>query len=658
MGLIVTPETVCQRVKLVRDALADNPHSPRYIAGVRGRGYRMVAPVTSLNTLTAEETFPEQTATRVELLRLEPGCPPPPGRQRLSRSRLAIALGAVLIVTATLGLAHHWRATQSSVRAEEGHQSVVIQPPKTIAVLPLVDISPSGGNEYLGEGLAQELSTRLARIPGLRVASRTSASAFKGGHADVRTIAQTLGVRHVLEGSVRREGDHVRVTAQLIDAASGYHVWSQSYDRSWQDLLVIEDDLARSIISTLQVVLSSDLAQRVGQPPTAHLAAFDLYLSGIAKLRQPATAGQLDAAEGMFRDAIAIDPRFALAYAGLCELYSVGYESTRDAALATKAEGACNQALTLDSSLREVEKGLAHLYLVTGRAEQASSIFHSAIRKDPSDADAYIGLADAYEGQQRTAEAEVAYGRAVDAEPGYGAAHTALGNFLVHHGRASEAVAHYRRVTELSPASATAFNNLGAALEMSGDFQSAASALDQSLNLEPTRSAYSNSGTVYYFLGRFADAARKYRKATELASEDHRVWGNLADALYQIKASRPQAEHEYRHAILLAQRRVAVNPNDATTWIQLAFYHARVGELSRAEPCKVRALALAADDVYVQYYAALIALEERNVEVALGALRRAIDLGYPTQMVRAAPEFSGFHGDERFRHLMVAARQP
>jgi adenylate cyclase len=94
----------------------------------------------------------------------------------------------------------------------------------------------------------------------LRVAARTSAFAFKDGRADVRTIAQTLGVRNVLEGSVRREGDHVRVTAQLIDAATGYQVWSQSYDRRWQDLLVIEDDLARSIISTLQVVLSSDLA--------------------------------------------------------------------------------------------------------------------------------------------------------------------------------------------------------------------------------------------------------------------------------------------------------------------------------------------------------------------------------------------------------------
>jgi TolB-like protein/tetratricopeptide (TPR) repeat protein/DNA-binding winged helix-turn-helix (wHTH) protein len=657
-GLIVTPETVSQRVKLVRDALGDDPHSPRYVAGVRGRGYRMVAKVSILNTLTTEEDAPTPAAPPAEVLSLEPRFPTSPVRHRFTPPRLVITLAAALVVAAAFGLAHFWGATHRSVPASKSLQAVVVQPPKTIAVLPLVDISPAGHNEYLGDGLAQELSSRLARIPGLRVAARTSAFAFKGGHADVRTIAQTLGVRHVLEGSVRREGDHLRVTAQLIDAASGYQVWSQSYDRSWQDLLVIEDDLARSIIGTLQVVLSSDLALRVGQPPTAHLAAFDLYLSGMAKLRQPATAGQLDEAEGMFRDALAIDPRFAPAYAGLCERYSMGYQGTRDAALATKAEGACNQALRRDGSLREVEMGLAHLYLVTGRADQAATILHSVIRKDPTDTDAYIGLADAYEGQQNTAAAEVAYRRAVDAEPGYGVAHTALGNFLFNHGRAAAAIAHYRRVTELAPTSAPAFNNLGAALEMSGDFASAASALDESLRLEPTRSAYSNSGTVYYFLGRFADAARLFHKATELASEDHRVWGNLADALYQIKASRPQAGREYRHAIVLAERRIGVNPNDATTWIQLAFYYARVGELPRAAPYRARALELGADDLVVQYYAALIALEERNSSAALDALRRAIDLGYPTQMVRAAPEFSGLRADERFQHMLVAAREP
>jgi TolB-like protein/Flp pilus assembly protein TadD/DNA-binding winged helix-turn-helix (wHTH) protein len=681
-GLVVTPETVSQRVKLVRDAIGDDSQSPRYIGGVRGRGYRMVASVSAVEVPSASDessasmagaaiagssppallSTPALPATLALAEGTHPALSTPSGRPRLGGTRpvAAIGTGLLLIVLAISAsvLTRYFGATHEQPATTQSARSVLVQQPKTIAVLPLVDLSPSGGNEYIGEGLAQELSSRLSRIPGLRVASQTSAFAYKGSHADVRAIARALGVRHVLEGSVRREGDHVRVTAELIDATSGYHVWSQSYDRNWQDLLVIQDDLSRSIISTLQVVLSSDIAERVGQPPTAQIAAFDLYLSGIAKLRESTGPAQLDTAEQMFHDALAIDPNFAPAYAGLCERYTTGYESTRDAALATKAESSCKRALEIDSTLREVEMGLAHLYLVTGRPGEATTILHAIIRKDPTDADAYIGLADAYEGAHHTGEAEIAYYRAVEAEPTYAAAQTALGNFLFEHGRAAAAVPHYRRVAEFAPASATAFNNLGAALMMSGDFQGAATAFDQSLKLAPSRSAYSNSASVYYFLGRFDDAIRLYRRGTELAPEDHRVWGNLADALYQMKARRPEAAEEYRHAAALAERRVGVNAKDATTWMQLAYYYIRLGETSRSAPCRVRALALGADDVFVQYYAALISLEEHNVSAALDALHRAIDLGYPIAMVRAAPEFANLLQDERFQHLLAAAREP
>ncbi len=575
-GLVVSPETVSQRVKLVREAIGDDSQSPRYIAGVRGRGYRMIAAVTALDAAgiaaaSSLLTGPPPAATLASVQPTVAASPAPqqdtpsPSRADSGPWRILKAAGTglivvVLAISASILTRYLDRprdrqpppVTQSNQSAKE---SVLVQQPKTIAVLPLVDLSPGGGNDYIGDGLAQELSSRLARIPGLRVASQTSAFAYKGSHADIREIGRSLGVRHVLEGSVQREGDHIRVTAELVDAASGYHVWSQSYDRNWQDLLVIEDDLSRSIIGTLQVVLSSDLAQRIGQPPTAQIAAFDQYLAGIAKLRQPTTPETLDTAEEMFHDALAIDPGFAPAYAGLCERYTIGYESTRDNALAAKAEAACKQALALDATLREVEMGLAHLYLVTGRAEQAGVLLHSVISKDPTDADAYIGLADAYEGQHKTAEAEIAYGRAVEVEPSYAAAHTAFGNFLLEHGRAAAAVPHYKRVTELLPGSSKALNNLGAALLMIGDFQAAAPIFNNSLKIAPSRSGYSNLGTAYYFMGRFSDAVPLFRKATELAPEDHRPWGNLADALYQMEATRASALPIYRRAVTLAERR-------------------------------------------------------------------------------------------------------
>jgi TolB-like protein/DNA-binding winged helix-turn-helix (wHTH) protein/Tfp pilus assembly protein PilF len=681
-GLVITPETISQRVKLVRDALGDDPHAPRYIAGVRGVGYRMVAAVRPLRDRRRAElqAVPPPRPSPIELYGTSGPQPlpepsdaqpaPPPSAEasderRSGERRAAPAmprtgawLGALLVLGVLLAVPYavtHFLRAPNAASAAAGIGPALAQPPRSIAVLPLVDMSPAGGNAYLGDGLAQELSARLARVRGLRVAARTSAFAFKDRQADVHVIARTLGVRHVLEGSVRREGDHLRVTAQLIDSSSGYDVWSQTYDRTWQDLLVIEDDLARSITSALQVVLSRDLAQQLTQSPTTQLAAYDLYLAGLAKLHGPESASHLEEAEQSFRQALSKDPMFALAYAGLCQRFGLGYEQTRDAALVPQAEAACGEALRLDGSLREVSAALAHLYVVSGRNAQAEALFRSALLDDPNDSDAYVGLGEALDGEHRTAEAERAFRQAVELDSTYWGAQTALGNFLFRHGRSAAAAAVYQHVTELIPASPLAFNNLGAALEMTGNFEGAAQAFERSLALEPTRSAYSNSGTVYYFLGRYADAARMFSRAAELAAEDHRVWGNLADALWQIDSRRDEARADYRRATELARRSLEVNPQDAVSWMQLAYYVARDGDSGRAQRYARRALAIGPGDLFVHYYGALIALERGDASAALASLDRAVRLGYPAQLVRAAPDFMSLRSDARFRQLLAAA---
>lgn len=659
-GLVITPETISQRVKLVRTALGDDPQTPRYIGGVRGRGYRMVASARPLTERRRSEpatpywineTRPAQPGA-VETA-ADPRAPGPAGRG----PGVPGWLGGIFAVLLLLALP--WAATRylRTERANEAAGAAVrVQPPHTIAVLPLIDVTPGDGNTYLGDGLAQELSTRLARIHGMRVASSTSASSFAGRHADVRTIAQTLGVRHVLEGSVLREGNQLRVTAQLIDASSGYNVWSQTYDRTWQDLVAIQDDVARSIIGTLKVVLSSEMAQKTSQPLTTHVEAFNLYLEGLAKLNGSGES-HLEAAEDSFRQALAEDPKFALAYAGLCERYARGYDQSRDAALVQKAENACNSALKLDDSLREVSLALAHLYLVSGRSEEAAALYRAAIRADPDNADGYMGLGEALEGARHPTEAEQAFRQAVQLEPTYWGAQNALGNFLFRHGRPAVAAPVYRRVTELVPASPLAFNNLGAAYIMTADFPAAAAAFERSLALEPSRSAYSNLGTVYYFLGRYPDAAHMFTRGTELAAQDHRVWGNLADALWQLDSRRAEARDDYRRAITLAQRSLAVNPQDAISWMQLAFYSVRAGDSGAVDGYASRALQLGADDQYVHYYAARLALERGDAERALAALNRAIELGYQPQLIRADPDFASLRNDTHFRTLVSQAER-
>jgi TolB-like protein/tetratricopeptide (TPR) repeat protein/DNA-binding winged helix-turn-helix (wHTH) protein len=663
-GLVITPETISQRVKLVRAALGDDPHAPRYISGVRGRGYRMVAEVQRLSERprTAEKVTPywvdesaavdpAGTAARLPSVPAALPAEPAPARMPGAFGWLGAAVAVLLLIALPWSLTHYLR---SSPPAPARSDTVVVQPPRTIAVLPLTDMSPGGGNSYLGDGLAQELSARLGRIHGLRVASRTAVSSFREHGGDVHTIAQRLGVRHILEGSVRREGDQLRVTATLIDASTGFNVWSQTYNRTWQDLLAIEDDVARSIMSALKVVLTNELDQQPAQQATQP-GAFEPYLKGLANLFTPGDPAQLQEAGEDFRQALGQDPHFALAYAGLCERYVRGYEDSRDASLVPKAEAACAKALELDASLSEVNGALAHLYLVSGRDEQAEALYRQELRSDPDNADNYIGLGEALDNEHRTDEAEHAFRQAIEAEPTYWDAHTQLGNFFFRHGRTAAAAASYRRVVQLIPAAPVAFNNLGAALEMAGDFQGAAAAFERSLALEPTRSAYSNLGTNYYFLGRYADAAGMYTHATQLAPEDHRVWGNLADALWQVQGSRAQATEDYRRAADLAQRGLEVNAQDAVSWMQLAYYRARAGDAEHVERYTERALSQGADDANVQYYAALVALQRGQTAEALEALGRAVSLGYPPQLVSAAPDFVSLRGDARFKKLLAPA---
>jgi TolB-like protein/Flp pilus assembly protein TadD/DNA-binding winged helix-turn-helix (wHTH) protein len=669
-GLVITPETISQRVKLVRAALGDDPHAPRYITGVRGRGYRMVAAVRPLNdSRPAPEPVARVTPYWMDEKKPEAalpadesagaGRPDAPGTTDVAPPSAVPGtfgwVGAALVVLALLAVP--WAVTRFLYPgpASSTAQTVLVQPPRSIAVLPLIDTSPGGGNAYLGEGLAQELSARLSRIRGLRVASRTSTSAIKD--RDVHTIAQTLGVRHVLEGSVHREGDQLRVTAQLVDASTGYNIWSQTYNRTWQDLLAIEDDVARSITSTLKVVLSNQ-PSRDSHPATTNVEAFDLYLSGLAKLNGPGGADDLEEAGASFRRALAVDPKFALAYAGLCERYVKGYERTSDTTLIPQAESACGQALKLDDSLREVSAALAHLYLVSGRFEQAAAIYQGLINSDPENADGYIGLGHALDGLQRTADAEHALRQGIEAEPTYWLAQRELGTFLFHHGRATEAIPVYRRVTQLVPASPGASNDLGAALEMTGDFTGAASAYERSLALAPTHGAYSNLGSVYYFLGRFPDAVRVYSRAAELTPADQHVWGNLAEALWQIPGRQQEAEDTYRRAIALAQKNLEVNAKDAASWAQLAYYHARVGDQESAARYLQRAIAADKDNLFVYYYGALVALARGDSSAALDALERAVALGYPPLLVRAAPDFVSLRNDARFRKLIVQADRP
>jgi TolB-like protein/Tfp pilus assembly protein PilF/DNA-binding winged helix-turn-helix (wHTH) protein len=556
-------------------------------------------------------------------------------RISLPRRRRSLApwiVTGVAVMAAVTGFAW-WRTIPQAPDVSSGGPAFA-----SVAVLPMLDMSPAGSDDaYLGDGLSEELSSQLAQVHGLRVAARTSAFSFRGRNADVREIARTLGVRHVLEGSVRRQGARVRVTAQLIDAKSGFHTWSESYDRPADDLLSIQQDVAEAITEQLKVVLTKDEKRRLRRPTTQSPRAYDLYLTGLGQLRKAGGLSQVLEAENLFQRALQIDPGFARAHAGLCETAIVRYGRTRAVAEVAAAESACRKALETGSWLPETELALGKLYVASGRSEQGEAVFRALLVRDPGNADAYIGLASALEAQGRLDDAERNYREATEVEPGYWYAYNRLGTFFVQHGQAAQAAIAFEKVTGLAPGNSSGYNNLGTSRLMTGQLDAAAESFRRSIEIEPAPAAFSNLGTIYFFLHEYGAAAEMFSSAIELASEDFEPRGGRADVLWQMPDRRDDALADYRVAIALAEKFLAVNPSSAVAWAQLGCYYGRSGALERSEQAIQRAVTMAPDDAFVSYYAAISAADRGDHTEAVRWVSKSIAQGYPGSLMEADP---------------------
>jgi TolB-like protein/Flp pilus assembly protein TadD len=549
----------------------------------------------------------------------------------------ALVIGVVLMAGVT-GFAW-WRSIDDADTTSAAPADLSVQ---SVAVLPLVDMTADGGAEYLGDGFAEEISAQLAQIPGLRVAARTSAFEYKGQRLDVRKIGSALGVRNVLEGSVRREGDKLRVTVQLIDTTNGYHVWAGSYDRDWADAIAIQDDISRKITHALRVVLTPESERKLQRAGVDNLAAYDSYLAGVSALRKSRELSQLNKAADYFGKAMTLDPGFARAYAGMCEVGVARYTKTQAPADVAAAETACRKALELEPTREETEMALGSLYLASGRYEQAESVFTSLVARRPQDSVAYAGLANAQAGLGRREDAERSHRKAIEVEPAYWGAHMELGTFLFRSGRAEEAVIVFRKAAELAPGNASVHGNLGGALLLALRLDEAAAAFEKSLAIEPTRAAHANLGTLYYYAGRYEDAAGQYEKALGIAASDPQLVGSLADALWLMPGRRPEAVALYRKAAQLAEEVVKINPMDAQAIAQLGFFSGRAGDAQGSARALARAEALQQDDMYVQYFNALAAADRGDQAKALDAMAQAERQGYPRKLLEAEPVLKRF----------------
>ena len=319
-GIIVSPETISQRVKLLRDALGDDPRVPRYIGGLRGRGYQIVAEVEEIDDNPAATAMSGSTAA---------------GPARVA-----------------------------------------------ICVLPFTNMSGDPEQEYFSDGITEDIITDLSKVSALAVTSRNSAFVFKGKHVGVPKVARELNVSHVLEGSVRKAGGRVRITAQLVDASSNDHVWAERYDRDLNDIFALQDEISEAIVKAMKLKLLPEEKRAIEQRGTDNAEAYNLYLMG----RQLYVSGP----EGHARRAAAIahlcarateiDPSYARAWALLAHAHMIARQTHGERG--DDGLVAAERALLLNPNLPEAHAVKARILADSGRHEEAAAEIDIALGQD------------------------------------------------------------------------------------------------------------------------------------------------------------------------------------------------------------------------------------------------------------------------------------
>ena len=421
-------------------------------------------------------------------------------------------------------------------------------PPHSIAVLPFVNMSGEKEQEYFSEGLTEELLNSLSRINELQVAARTSSFSFQGEHPDITTVAHKLNVASVLEGSVRRSGHTIRITAQLNNAVTGFHIWSQTYDRDLGDVLQLQTEIATAVATALKVTLLGDAAAKIELGGTRNPAAFDAYLKGSIQSRRDVAKG-VPTGIAAYTEAIRLDPNFALAFAG--------------------------RSVALTSYAAEVATGGA----IREGFEKAEADARHAIALAPELAQAHVALALALElGALDFAQANEEYQRALTLAPGDAEVLRHSGLFAAYMGHIDAGLAALRRVVVLDPLARSSHTTLGYALYAGRRFEEAAASFADASSIDPDyRGNYGWRGLALYGLGDFerarasCESHRDYWLSQWCLALVYDKLGRHADAeaeLAKVKAAQGDGD-AYQYVTIYAQWGERAK---ALEWLQTAMH--------------------------------------------------------------------------------------
>jgi TolB-like protein len=395
---------------------------------------------------------------------------------------------------------------------------------KSIAVLPFENLSRDPDNAYFCEGVQDEILTRLAKVADLKVISRTSTQHFKSTPENLPQIAQQLGVANILEGSVQKANDQVRVNVQLINAMTDTHFWADTYDRKLTDIFAVESEIAKSIADTLQAKLNRSAEHVLTSRPTENPEAHELYLKG-RYFWNRRTAENLKKAADYFQQAIGKDPKYALAYAGLADCHVLlpaypGLGNTPRDEL-PKAVEAARKAVELDDTLAEAHTSLARALASNLQLAAATSEFHRAIELNPNYATAHQWFGECLQSQGQLEEALAELKRAQEVDPLSLVISSLYGFALDTVGKSTEAIAQLRKAIEIDPTYVNAHGLLGNVLEHNVQLNEAIAEFEKENSLHEDAISLAELGGAYFLVGRKEEAQQFWNKLKALSDRQY-----------------------------------------------------------------------------------------------------------------------------------------